>query len=90
MLFANGDVFVGYFKDNARHGVGIYAYILSGNKEISDYAFGKCVGEGVKWNSTKEKAVRLVNGKKAELISFEDSKKIAMRLKDKQDAATAT
>ena len=39
-------------------------------KEVSGYAFGKCIDEGVRWNSTKEKAARLFNGKKPEFILF--------------------
>jgi hypothetical protein len=81
MRMANGDLWVGEYKANLRHGMGVYKQALTGVKEASRWHRDRRVGEGVRWQPEEGRAARIVNGRRVKSISFEEAKLIANKLK---------
>ena len=78
--FANGNVYVGQYYEGERNGLGAFYYGETGDIEIGKYFEGKEVAEGVRWNATRDRACRTMDGAPSDMISLEEAGRIARSL----------
>jgi hypothetical protein len=79
MYIEAGDTYIGSWNNGVKHGAGTY-YWADGEVDVSRYNEDRRVGEGVRWNSTRSKAYRLVRGAKKEEISLDEAYNMAEKL----------
>ena len=72
MYIEAGDTYIGSWKNGLKHGAGTYHW-ADGEVDVSLYQEDRRFGEGVRWNSTRAKAYRLVRGAKKEEIGLEQA-----------------
>lgn len=79
MYIEAGDTYIGSWNNGLKHGAGTYHW-ADGEVDVSWYQEDRRVGEGVRWNSTRSKAYRLVRGTKKEEISLDEAYNTAEKL----------
>ena len=72
MYIDAGDTYIGSWNNGLKHGAGTYHW-ADGEVDVSWYETDGRVGEGVRWNSTRSKAYRLVRGTKKEEVSLDEA-----------------
>lgn len=82
--YENGDRYTGPVCEGKPHGIGTKwvgeVGALLGSAEVSKYVNGVAIGEGVRWNVTRDEAWKLVDGEQASTISLEAATEIATKL----------
>ena len=74
--WADGDEYVGQWKNGERNGLGIYRN-STGATSYSMYADGSATGEGVEWSSDRKNAYQLMDGEKLMEILPQDAEEFA-------------
>jgi len=74
--WADGDEYVGQWKDGERNGLGIY-HQKAGVTSYSMYVNGNATGEGVEWIGNRKTAYQLMNGERLMEILPEDAESFA-------------
>ena len=74
--WADGDEYVGQWKDGERNGVGVYNQ-ATGATSYSIYENGNATGEGVEWSGDRKNAYQLMNGERVMEILPEDAESFA-------------
>jgi len=72
MYIEAGDTYIGSWSNGLKHGAGTYHW-ADGEVDVSWYQEDRRVGEGVRWNSTRSKAYRLVRGTKKEEMGLDEA-----------------
>ena len=72
MYIEAGDTYIGSWTNGLKHGAGTYHW-ADGEVDVSWYQEDRRVGEGVRWNSTRTKAYRLVRGTKKEEMGLDEA-----------------
>ena len=79
MLYVNGDVFVGCWKEDRRHGSGIY-YYADGRADVCWYENHEVVGEGTRWSPSRTQVLRLVDGRVECVVGMRKGLEIVERM----------
>lgn len=81
MLYADrGDIYEGEWKEDQRHGRGIY-YRCDGRADVATYIHhDTMVGEGTQWSPNRDFVVRLVGGVNMGPITVEEALVIGQRM----------
>ncbi|KAL7434361.1 hypothetical protein ACHAXM_004017 [Skeletonema potamos] len=79
MYIEAGDTYIGSWNNGVKHGAGTYHW-ADGEVDVSWYQEDRRIGEGVRWNSTRSKAYRLVRGTMKEEISLDEAYNTAEKL----------
>jgi len=72
MYIEAGDTYMGSWSNGLKHGAGTYHW-ADGEVDVSWYQEDRRVGEGVRWNSTRTKAYRLIRGTKKEEMGLDEA-----------------
>ena len=72
MYIEAGDTYIGSWNNGLKHGAGTYHW-ADGEVDVSWYQEDRRVGEGVRWNSTRTKAYRLIRGTKKEEMGLDEA-----------------
>jgi regulator of replication initiation timing len=79
MYIEAGDTYIGGWNNGLKHGAGTYHW-ADGEVDVSWYQEDRRVGEGVRWNSSRSKAFRLLRGTKKEELSLDEAYMTAEKL----------
>lgn len=79
MYIEAGDTYIGSWQNGLKHGAGTYHW-ADGEVDVSLYQEDRRVGEGVRWNSSRSHAHRLIRGAKKEELSLDEAYATAERL----------
>ena len=79
-FFPSGDSYIGEFEDDQMQGAGAYVYV-DGVVDVSAWADGHAVGNGVRWSEDRQSLSRLRDGEVVYAqISREEAAAISQRL----------
>ena len=82
--YASGDRYTGPVIEGKPHGIGTKWAgedgALLGIAEVSKYVGGVAIGEGARWNASRDEAWKLVDGAQTSTISLEEATEIATKL----------
>lgn len=79
MYIEAGDTYIGSWNNGLKHGAGTYHW-ADGEVDVSWYEEDRRVGEGVRWNSSRTKAYRLIRGTKKDELSLDEAYTTAEKL----------
>lgn len=79
MYIEAGDTYIGSWNNGLKHGAGTYHW-ADGEVDVSWYQEDRRVGEGVRWNTHRSKAYRLIRGTKKEELSLDEAYTTAEKL----------
>jgi len=79
MYIEAGDTYIGSWRYGLKHGAGTYHW-ADGEVDVSFYQEDRRVGEGLRWNSSRTHAYRLIRGTKKEELSLDEAYTTAEKL----------
>jgi predicted nucleic acid-binding Zn-ribbon protein len=79
MYIEAGDTYIGSWEKGLKHGAGTYHW-ADGEVDVSWYEEDRRVGQGVRWNATRNKAFQLVRGTRQKEIALDEAYKTAEKL----------
>eukprot|EP00956_Cyclotella_meneghiniana_P044036 scaffold298885_cov89-Cyclotella_meneghiniana.AAC.1 len=79
MYIESGDTYIGSWDKGLKHGAGTYHW-ADGEVDVSWYEEDRRVGEGVRWNATRNKAFQLNRGSRQNEIPLDEAYKTAEKL----------
>ena len=78
--YANGNFYLGQYKEGDRHGIGCFYFHADGDVEIGMYSEGRDAGEGARWNGSRTQACRLRDGVPIEFVQLNEAEAIAAKM----------
>lgn len=79
MYIEAGDTYIGSWEKGLKHGAGTYHW-ADGEVDVSWYEEDRRVGQGVRWNATRDKAFQLNRGTRQKEIPLDEAYKTAESL----------
>ena len=79
MYIEAGDTYIGSWRHGLKHGAGTYHW-ADGEVDVSLYQEDRRIGEGVRWNTSRSHAHRLIRGAKKEELSLDEAHATAEKL----------